>query len=120
MQKVEFFKKEDFDQDYGSSGRCFIEFAAKVANEILNKYIESLPKVYFKYLGGSPFNLGPELNKEDDTHFGYLINIQGIEKKKCEHGVIEYRSSLSSPVATSGKCGLCGKILIAKWIEVES
>lgn len=81
MQKVELFKPEDFDQDYGHSGRCYIEFAAKRANEKLQHHIESLPKVYFKYLGGGPFNIGPELNKEDDTHAACLFNIEEIKKE---------------------------------------
>lgn len=46
MQKVELFKPEDFVQEYGRSERCYIEFAAKTANDVLNKYIESCPVVY--------------------------------------------------------------------------
>lgn len=73
MQKVELFKPEDFD-----GAECY----SNSANKKLQEYIESCPVAYFKYLGGKPFNLGPELNENDDTHTARLAFIEELPKDK--------------------------------------
>lgn len=72
MQKVELFKPDDFD-----GAECY----SNSANKKLQEYLESCPVAYFKYLGGKPFNLGPELNENDDTHTARLAFIEEIQKE---------------------------------------
>lgn len=101
MQKVELFKPDDFD-----GAECYSNYA----NKKLQEYLESCPVAYFKYLGGNPFNIGPELNKEDDTHVAYLAFAKEIYKKPCEHTLI-----VSTQGSDIGRCQDCGVEMIKEW-----
>lgn len=113
MQKVELFKPDDFLKIASCGDRV-----ANRANEILQEYLESCPVAYFKYLGGKPFNLGPELNENDDTHTARLAFIEELPKGPCKHPILEYKPSPAG-IVIKAKCGVCKADLIPEWKEVK-
>lgn len=99
MQKVELFKPEDFEGTYGHFQKEAHAKFAEIANKKLQKYIESCPVVYFKYLGGEPFNLGPLSNEKDDTHTARLAFIEDLPKEKPKvSDVYEYQKAFNDKV----------------------
>lgn len=108
MQKVELFKPEDFD-----GAECY----SNSANKKLQEYLESCPVAYFKYLGGKPFNLGPELNKEDDTHTARLAFIEELAKESCKHEPTFVNDG--DTINWKFSCKRCGVKLEAEWKEVK-
>lgn len=132
MQKVELFKPEDFEGTYGHFQKEAHAKFAEIANKKLQEYLESCPVAYFKYLGGKPFNIGPELNKEDDTHVARLAFIEEISKEVCKQHIpkLQSKKQVSLPLTEdpygaalllgcSIVCSKCGVKLEAEWKEVK-
>jgi len=115
----DFFKPEDFIYVTGFQGDKAMH-AASIANEKLNKLIESWPVVYgSKFISndGSAFDVGSVWNitkLSDKTHTARLAFIEEIKKEQCVH--TPYRLA---QVKEEWRCGTCGAELQATWTEVK-
>lgn len=114
--KDKFFKADDF----GLNVCISFERAAEIANQKLEKYLESCPVVYgnmehgFATNGKSPWC----------THRAHLAFVEPIVKKKCNHTVASHRfddGPWTFHTAPNGGfvCGKCGVELKAEWKEVK-
>jgi len=123
------FTPEMFDPGIGPANDgqklCTYSWAARKANQALDKYLETLPMVYG--YGETPcasslWNMnGPTQEREHHTHFAILFDIEELPKKECDHSdpgvIIKYNHGRPEfPIVAN--CIKCGAKLKAKW-EVE-
>lgn len=92
--------------------------AAFMANEKINKLIESCPVVY----GGDPkrnYKLWTEVKIGGDTHKARLALIEELKTEECKHEPDSFITQLGgrmvSPFHTT--CKKCGVELVAEWKE---
>lgn len=107
------FNPEDFR--YGDSTIYFNglheEKAARLANEKLNKLIESWPMVDANKDFTGHFVATTRL-MEDGSHTAYLAFIKENPKKQCKH--TPYRLAQTKE---EWRCATCGVELVAEWKE---
>lgn len=114
--KKDFFKPLDFI--YDDDLKFTANTAANLANEKLNKLIESWPVVYgnnFISNDGSAFDIGSVWNitkLNDKTHTARLAFIEEI-KKEC----VKHEPFNDSCVPNHFHCKHCGVELQATWSE---
>lgn len=121
------FKPEDFS---GSSDFLAWEEAAVIANEKLNKLIESWPVVYFssqnalgELAGSAGLIIG--VKQDGDNHKARLAFVEEIPQEPCKHTVASHRAGngpwvLDTEYDGSFTCGKCGVKLEMQWKEKES
>ena len=96
-------------------------YAADVANQELQKMIESWPVVYgSKFISndGSAFDIGSVWNItkiSDKTHSARLMVIEEIKKECVKHEPGAYQAGLGETI----RCCHCNVPLIAEWREVK-
>lgn len=120
-----FFKPEDFGNDHVLNiqirhNTISIQDAAKTANEILSKLIESCPVVYLNdyrsVYAGIRF-ISTELTNTN-THQARLAFIEEIKKEECKHYPTEHwTGDYASELRPVVKCKHCGVELQATWSE---
>jgi hypothetical protein len=115
-----FFKPSDFDKD--DDGLIDTTLASRLANEKLNKLIESMPVVY----GNANNKEWIQCQFKDDTHKARLAFVEEIVKEPCAHEPIEdlnynYTNSNGWKHSTAKipLCKYCGVELQATWSEVS-
>lgn len=128
----DFFKSEDFCKDDWTAK--FSDEMAKIANEKLNNFIESLPVVY-GYIGKISSSWHSEKPgtyiQENYTHKARLAFIEEIVKEPCKHepeinlgkdGIrvswpVPLQPNIYQEVFVKIKCKHCGVELTAIWSE---
>lgn len=130
------FKPEDFSYLTGYQ-KDKAEKAAKLANEKLNKFIESWPIVYGKYncmpQGGVSDWIYRTTNRQYDkhTHTARLAFIEEIKKEPCKHEPeiilgnegfkvswpVPFQPNIYKQIFVKVKCKHCGVELQAPWSE---
>lgn len=114
------FKTEDFDLWYDGDN----EYVARRANDLLERQLSGFQMFYSNIDRAWD---GLRANKSDDsTHQGLWVNIEPIEKPKCEHEAVGVSPNFDfSPgcavLITEWKCSKCGVKLKPKreWEEVK-
>lgn len=126
MSKLDIFKPSDFNYYYvGKETTPSAAHCAEQANKILNKYIEKngvkvYSETYIENWKSSYWRT--ESKTTGDTHQGYVINIELIEKKCTEHEPEWDAKEIpghSHLVETFYRCKNCGVKLKAEWKEAE-
>lgn len=129
MSKLEIFKPEDFLNAVEYIPKGELRFAhvvfAERANAILNEFIEKngvkvYSETYIENWKSSYWRT--ESKTTGDTHQGYVINIELIEKKCTEHEPEWDAKEIpghSHLVETFYRCKNCGVKLKAEWKEAE-
>lgn len=128
-----FFSPEDFDINHEYNERSE---AARIANEKLNKLIESSPVVYAEKKDG--FKTWHNVEFVGATHKAILISIEELPKVPCKHEPkefeirVEYSGGAYTPrlgafdmrdlatiksLVTEAECKHCGVKLEATWKE---
>lgn len=123
-----FFKPEDFRSGHPDKPESYVDAhkAAKIANEKLNKLIESWSVVYGKNNQWDITDGRPD-SYLGCTHKARLAFIEEIPKEQCKHEPISllgkgysqeisYRGDISEFLFSS-KCKHCGVELVAEWKE---
>ena len=105
----DYFKPADFV--FGLDSRN--EEAAQIANEKLNKLIESWPVVYFEN-ATSRIRHCSEIKHDTDTHSARLAFIEPIVIKECIHEPVTHGGLIGY------KCKHCGVELQATWSEKKN
>ena len=90
------------------------EYAAIIANEKLNKLIESWPLVYSNE-GILTEYWGPTKHTFN-THKARLAFIEETKKEPCKHEPTEYVGQFGD-TSRNWKCRLCGAKLVVEWKE---
>ena len=111
-QKVKFFKPEDFENLSVTKDNLVPEIAAEIANDKLEKLIESWPVVYGRTNLENEILYGT-VKAGYDTHKARLAFIEPLLREPCKHEPTE----IGSPVWDEKKviCKYCGVKLIATW-----
>lgn len=124
-QKV--FKPEDFDKH--KDGLVDTVDAARLANEILNKLIESSSVVYCNKNVAEIGNVWTDHTQKMDTHRAHLVFIEEIKREPCSHepenlkfitnrngmiSILDVQKTLYNPIK---KCKHCGVELRSTWSE---
>lgn len=113
----ELYDLENFIDTYGSK-------AALIANNILNKHLESLRVVYsadlsYKYAGSRIIFY--DQPSKDCTHKARLFGIEEIKKEPCKHEPMGYYDLNGTKhidaVKKESRCTFCGVELVATWSE---
>ncbi len=113
------FKPENF-KTYYTTHEESQQLMADIANDIVNKVIESSLTVYGTmndngFMGSHPYLTGP-LSK--DTHKAKLMCIEALLKEECKHeNKIIYTGGGTIITHISGKCMDCGNELQVTWSE---
>lgn len=99
-----FFHASDFDVKHITAYN-FTEVSARIANNILNKHLESLPVVYASELQEWQWTENKDVL---DTHKARLFGIEEIKKEPCKH-------EPQFPGYGELICKYCQVELIAEW-----
>lgn len=134
MSKLQ-FSSEDFWKESDDIEKYYITpgFATMIANaklaEIKKAWLAELKAnatVVYGYLAGNAEIMYGPNQHEESTHRAYLIGIEEIKPKECEHEPLEakvttgpYTLSVTFDYSTNSKCKHCGVKLKAKWEPVE-
>lgn len=108
----DFFELDDFETVYGPSQRLAVE----IANEKLNKLIESWPVVYAHKNGEQIW--AQAIYVKENVYKARLAFIEEIKKEPCKHEpeALEVRSYGYVTIGTA-KCKHCEVELKATWSE---
>lgn len=121
-----FFKPEDFGGSYGTSYTSRLDTigAAEVANEKLNKLIESWPVVY-EVVNSAGIKSWLHINAVSATSKALLAFIEEISPEPCKHEPLDIRIELPNRLflhpdiiiqpPTRTLCKHCGVELVATW-----
>ena len=108
----DFFTPEDFEGTHGHYQKELHEAYCKIANEKLNKLIESWPVVYGNFVDSRNWT---KHETSMDTHTARLAFIEEIKKEPCKHEPLELRTERQYVWAQ--ECKHCGVELQATWSE---
>lgn len=100
-----FFHASDFDVKHITAYN-FTEVSARIANNILNKHLESCPVVYASKSQGWQWT---ETKNDLDTHKARLFGVEQI-KKDCKHEPDWEEEGTGRPY-----CIHCNVELVAEW-----
>lgn len=118
MRKI--FKPEDFVYIWDDRAGSYQEASAKIANEKLNKLIESWPVFYCSEPDDkeNSFLYVKRFKENCDTHKVYLAFIEEIPKEPCIHEpYIKYHPDAVGVYPNYSECQKCGVKLKATWSE---
>lgn len=104
------FKPEDFTPIFGPQPQTKVN-VANIANEILNKHLETLTRVYAQkdvVAAWAPWH------REHQTHTALIFDVTEIEKKGCDHSVV-----INLDISNKYVCTKCHKNLIARFEEAD-
>jgi hypothetical protein len=109
------FTARDFDLgDLGSN-----QDAAAVANKKLKAWLDEAPTVNGYQENNKTWVLGSDKDSNMDTHTAKLVDIQAIEKPKCEHATIRTIKQILDNDEQEIRCAYCRKKLKVNLVEVS-